>query len=81
MLLRVWYDLGMTNKLFTLRKDGTPVAAGDTVTDFRGDTHIFARAVRPNETGRDGKVQVEDSPIAYYASVFNLRVTEYEATT
>lgn len=58
------------------KDSGEEVFPGDYVTDFRGESAILAELVRAEEPGRDGKVQVEGSPVAYYAGVFNLRVRD-----
>ena len=52
-------------------KDGTPVNAGDTVTDFRGDTGTFQCFSRFGGTGTP-KVVVDG--VEYYARVWNLLV-------
>ena len=58
------------------KKTGERVAIGDSVTDFRGNPATLAKLVRPAEPGRDGKVIVEGSPVAYYAGVFDLDVRD-----
>ncbi|WP_294180949.1 hypothetical protein [uncultured Schumannella sp.] len=61
------------------KEDGTEVRPGDRVTDFRGEEHVFVRVERGPQEGRSAKVQVEGSPIAYYATVLKLTVEELEA--
>jgi hypothetical protein len=65
--------------LHTYREDGTEVFPGDTVTDFRGETHVFDRATRASEGLRkSGKVMVRNRNTEYYDRVFGLTVTEGE---
>lgn len=64
--------------LHTYREDGTEVFPGDTVVDFRGESHVFDYATRPRSDGRSGKVFVKGRGIEYYDKVFGLTVTEEE---
>jgi hypothetical protein len=63
------------------RKNGTEVLPGDEITDFRGDTAIFERAVRAPDAGRTGKIQVRaDVGGEYYMGVFGLEVFDVPDT-
>ncbi len=65
-------------KTFTL-SNNVEVKSGDDLTSFRGDQWVFVKAIRPNDTGHDGKVEVRElgseSTRVFYAGVFNLKVT------
>lgn len=63
--------------------NGNPVTRGDTLTDFRGDTALFHSVERGPMPGKSAKVIVDvsdgvhaESLRTYYASVFDLNVTE-----
>jgi hypothetical protein len=63
----------------TFREDGSEVAEGDVVTDFRGDVWSFVRAIRPRQPGYSGKVEVTNGGAfnrQFYDTVFNLEVRE-----
>jgi hypothetical protein len=66
----------MTMVLVTLDSAGNTVEAGDTVTDFRGNTATFVEATRATVTGKSGKVTVERHGEKHYLndSVFGLTV-------
>jgi len=68
------------SNLHTYREDdGAEIQPGDTITDFRGDTAVFAAATRAREPGRSGLVLTQDGG-EYYDKVFRLRVVDLDLT-
>jgi hypothetical protein len=65
----------MTLRAF--RQDGTEVRRGDTITDFRGDEHVFHAATRAPDGHRTGKVQADNGHgPEFYMTVFGLTVRD-----
>lgn len=67
--------------LVAVRRDGTAVENGDTVTSFRGQEWTFVRATRARNIyeGKSGKVVVTDEfdrQREFYETVFDLMVVE-----
>jgi len=60
-------------------KEGAIVNPGDTVTDFRGETATYQGVARGPEPERMAKVIVDGRE--YYASVFDLTVTDDDGST
>lgn len=56
-------------------KTGKEIKQGDTITDFRGDKHIFERASRARTEYKSGKVCTADNR-EYYDRVFNIIVKD-----
>lgn len=68
-------------ELLAVRKDGTAVQAGETVTSFRGQEWTFVLASRAQSItdGKSGKVVVRDEfdrQREFYETVFDLTVIE-----
>jgi len=57
-----------------INKEGAIVNPGDTVTDFEGETGTYQGVARGPESERSAKVIVDG--VEYYASTFNLTVTD-----
>ena len=56
-------------------RTGKEIKAGDTITDFRGDKHIFKMASRARTECKSGKVCTTDNR-EYYDKVFRLIVKD-----
>ena len=54
---------------------GKEIKQGDTITDFRGETHIFSMASRARTEYKSGKVCTTDNR-EYYDRVFNIIVKD-----
>ena len=56
---------------------GKTITRGDTITDFRGNTHIFYSVTRGTEYNGIAKISTGSDAYGreYYANVFNLTVT------
>jgi hypothetical protein len=71
-------EIGKMTELQVFDKTGKPVREGDTITDFRGQDHVF-RFLSSNRLipGKTPKVLTGDG-FEFYASVFDLTVREVE---
>lgn len=56
-------------------KTGKEIKAGDIITDFRGEQHIFVRASKARTECKSGKVCTADNR-EYYDRVFNIIVKD-----
>lgn len=54
---------------------GKEIKQGDTITDFRGDKHVFKMATRARNDYKSGKVCTADNH-EYYDRVFNIIVKD-----
>lgn len=67
----------MTNLVAIDNKTGQPIAPGDTVTDFRGETRTFKAALRARWSGGSGKIALDDrSPL--YDKVIGCTVVDLD---
>ena len=55
---------------------GTEVEAGDSITDFRGDSYTLKGCEAPHSDASSGRVYVEETLAGFYPAVFNLQWKE-----
>jgi hypothetical protein len=54
-----------------VNEHGRPVLPGETIYDFRGDSHIFEGGIKPKHSGSTGRVCTDQGE--FYPSVFNMK--------